>query len=310
MNPSTLIGIAASLLMLSSVLLLSADAASDFLNVPGLAIVLFGTLAATFISYPLKEVLRVARLVILVFQREDRRVEEDIQSLVHLSRLWFSGNVRRVEETLNETRNPFLRTGVQLVIDNTPEQEVLDLLRWRIARMKARERAEAQMFRAMALYAPAFGMIGTLVGLVNMLSVMDAGSLAIIGGRMAVALLSTFYGIVLANLVFKPVAVKLERRTEERLITMNMVLEGVSLMSRRRLPSFIEATLNSFVVQHHDDIRDPRVGEHQGLWQRRSRDTPSNEQPLREKPTQEQPLGPLGRTARKRGAPRKGTVNG
>ncbi|HSP56897.1 MAG TPA: chemotaxis protein MotA, partial [Halomonas sp.] len=145
MNPSTLIGIAASLLMLSSVLLLSADAADDFLNVPGLAIVLFGTLAATFISYPLKEVLRVARLVILVFQREDRHVEEDIQSLVHLSRLWFSGNVRRVEEALEETRNPFLRTGVQLVIDNTPEQEVLDLLRWRIARMKARERAEAQM---------------------------------------------------------------------------------------------------------------------------------------------------------------------
>merc|ERR1712098_693853 len=102
------------------------------------------------------------------------------------------------------------------------------MLRWRIARLKAREHAEAQIFRTMATYAPAFGMIGTLVGLVNMLEVMDAGDLEVIGPRMAVALLTTFYGILLANLVFKPIAVKLERRTEERLITMNIVLEGIS----------------------------------------------------------------------------------
>ena len=133
------------------------------------------------------------------------------------------------------------------------------MLRWRIARLKAREHAEAQIFRTMATYAPAFGMIGTLVGLVNMLEVMDAGDLQVIGPRMAVALLTTFYGILLANLVFKPIAVKLERRTEERLITMNMVLEGISLITKRRLPSFIEETLNSFVANYHDEIRDNSV---------------------------------------------------
>jgi formate hydrogenlyase subunit 3/multisubunit Na+/H+ antiporter MnhD subunit len=105
----------------------------------------------------------------------------------------------------------------------------------------------------------AFGMIGTLVGLVNMLEVMYAGDLQVIGPRMAVALLTTFYGILLANLVFKPIAVKLERRTEERLITMNMVLEGISLITKRRLPSFIEETLNSFVANFHDEIRDNSV---------------------------------------------------
>jgi chemotaxis protein MotA len=133
------------------------------------------------------------------------------------------------------------------------------MLRWRIARLKAREHAEAQIFRTMATYAPAFGMIGTLVGLVNMLEVMDSGNLDVIGPRMAVALLTTFYGILLANLVFKPVAVKLERRTEERLITMNMVLEGISLITKRRLPSFIEETLNSFIANYHDEIREPDV---------------------------------------------------
>ncbi|WP_458524984.1 motility protein A [Onishia taeanensis] len=256
MNPSTLIGIAASLMMLASVMLLSAEAPSSFLNLPGLAIVLTGTLAATFISYPLREVVRVVRLVGLVFRRENSRIEEDLQELVGLAKLWFSGDVRGVEKRLDTLRNPFMRTGIQLVIDNTREEEIIDLLNWRIARLKARERAEAQIFRTMALYAPAFGMIGTLVGLVNMLEGMDAAQIGVIGERMAVALLTTFYGIVLANLIFKPIAVKLERRTEERLIAMNMILEGVSLMSRRRLPSFIEETLKSLMANHRDELYD------------------------------------------------------
>ena len=256
MNPSTLIGIFASMLLLVSVLFFTAESPESFINLPGLAIVVTGTLAATFISYPLKEVLRVVRLVGLVFRRENTYVRDDINELVSMSRLWFKGDVRAVEKELEHTRNPFLRTGIQLVIANTKEDEIFDMLRWRIARLKAREHAEAQIFRTMATYAPAFGMIGTLV---NMLEVMDAGDLEVIGPRMAVALLTTFYGILLANLVFKPIAVKLERRTEERLITMNMVLEGISLITKRRLPSFIEETLNSFVANYHDEIRDSNV---------------------------------------------------
>ena len=259
MNPSTLIGMFASVVLLVSVLFVTAESPQSFINLPGLAIVLAGTMAATFISYPLKEVVRVVRLVGLVFRRENTYTRDDIKELVDMSRLWFKGDIRAVEVALEKARNPFLRTGIQLVIANTNEDEILDLLRWRIARLKAREYAEAQIFRTMATYAPAFGMIGTLVGLVNMLEVMDTGDLTVIGPRMAVALLTTFYGILLANLVFKPIAVKLERRTEERLIAMNMVLEGISLITKRRLPSFIEETLNSFVANYHDEIRDPEV---------------------------------------------------
>ncbi|WP_227370558.1 motility protein A [Halomonas sp. M20] len=257
MNASTLIGIVASLLLLACVLLLSADTAMSFINLPGLMIVIAGTLAATFISYPLREVIRVVRIIRVVFHRENSYVEEDVRELVVMARLWFQGDIRAVERALEQTRNPFLRTGVQLVIDNTKEAEIMDLLRWRIARLKARELAEAQIFRTMAAYAPAFGMIGTLVGLVNMLQTMDAGDLAVIGPGMAVALLSTFYGILISNLICKPIAVKLERRTEQRLIAMNMVLEGVSLIAKRRLPSFVEETLNSFIANYQDEIRDP-----------------------------------------------------
>lgn len=259
MNPSTLIGIFASIVLLICVLFFTAESPESFINLPGLALVITGTFAATFISYPLKEVLRVVRLVGVVFKLEDTHVRADIDELVRLSRLWTQGNVRGVENQLEYVRNPFLRSGIQLLIANTREDEIFDVLQWRITRLKAREQADAQIFRTMATYAPAFGMIGTLVGLVNMLEVVDAGQLDIIGPRMAVALLTTFYGILMANLVFKPIAVKLERRTEERLITMNMVLEGISLMSKRRLPSFIEETLNSFIANYHDELSDRNV---------------------------------------------------
>ncbi len=259
MNPSTLIGMLASIALLGSVLFFSAESGQSFFNLPGLAIVVTGTLAATFISYPLQEVVRVVRLVGIVFRRENTYTRDDIRELVRMSRLWFQGDIRKVDEQLSRARNPFLRTGIQLVIANTREDEIIDIMRWRIARLKARERAEAQIFRTMATYSSAFGMIGTLVGLVNMLAVMDANSLDLIGPQMSVALLTTFYGILLANVLFKPIAVKLERRTEDRLIAMNMILEGVALMSKRRPPSVIEETLQSFLATYEDEIRDTGI---------------------------------------------------
>jgi chemotaxis protein MotA len=256
MNPSTIIGMLSSVALLGSVLFFSAESDSSFLNLPGLAIVITGTMAATFISYPMREVLRVFKLVALVFRRENTYTRDDIKEMVQVSRLWFQGNIKDVDDALVRIKNPFLRNGIQLVIANTDEQEIIDTLRWRIARVKARERAEAHIFRTMSTYSAAFGMIGTLVGLVNMLAVMDSGSLDLIGPQMAVALLTTFYGILLGNVFFQPIAVKLERRTEERLIAMNMVLEGVAMMSKRRPPSFIEDTLKSFAATYEDEIRD------------------------------------------------------
>ncbi|MCM2973188.1 MULTISPECIES: motility protein A [Larsenimonas] len=262
MNASTLIGLSVGVLLLVAVLAYGADSPLAFLNIPGLSIVIAGTLAATFLSFPLKELSRVFSSLPAIFRREDDHVQEDIAELVNLSRQWMHGQGRNIEKMLEQTRNPFLKTGISLVIDNIKEEEILDLMRWRIARLKARERAEAQIFRTMAAYAPAFGMLGTLVGLINMLSVMETGDISVIGPSMGIALLTTFYGILLANLVFKPIAVKLERRTERRVITMNMVLEGVSMLCRRRLPSFIEATLQSFIAEYRDQ---DELGEHRSM---------------------------------------------
>ncbi|MDE1168427.1 MAG: MotA/TolQ/ExbB proton channel family protein [Pseudomonas sp.] len=266
MNPSTLIGMLAGLTLLAVLLVFSAQQPSLFIDLPSLGIVVIGTFAATCLSYPLSEVRRVLGLFARVMRNERLYTQEDIGELVAMARLWLDEDLRAVEQALDKVKNPFLRTGVQLVIDKTPEGEILEVLQWRIQRMRAKERAEAQMFRVMASYAPAFGMLGTLVGLVNLMLVLGDGDMGTIGRQMSVGLMTTLYGVLLANLVLKPVAVKLERRTEQRVMLMNMVLQGVSMMSNKRSPGLIRETLNSFVAHYHDEIRewrraDPRVGE-------------------------------------------------
>ena len=259
MNPSTLIGMVASVLLLAVVLFFSAEVPLLFINLPGLAIVLGGTLAATFLSYPLREVVRVFGLLATVMRNERMYTQKDIDELVQVSKLWAQDDPRPVERALERVTNPFLRTGVQLVIDRTPEEDILDLLQWRISRLRAKEAAEAQLFRVMSNYAPAFGMIGTLVGLINLMEILGQGDMRIIGHHLAVALMTTFYGILLANLLFKPVAVKLERRTEQRVALMNMVLQGISMMCARRSPSLMRETLKSFVAHYDDEIFDANV---------------------------------------------------
>src|SRR5690606_14351047 len=256
MNVSTLIGIAVAVVTLAAALALSASDPGLYINLPGLLVVVGGTCAALFISYPLREVARVFALVRTVFRGEKIDARRDIDELATLAQLWMNADVHKVEQALQKVANPFLRTGVQLIIDHTPEDQIIELLQWRIARLRARERAEAQMFRIMAGFAPAFGMLGTLVGLINLMSVLGGGDMAVIGQHLAVALMTTFYGILLANLVCKPIAVKLERRTEQRLILMNMVLQGISLMCARRGPAVLRETLNSFMMHFDDEIDD------------------------------------------------------
>lgn len=259
MNPSTLIGMVASFLLLGIVLFFSADDPRLYVDWPSLGIVLGGTLAATFLSYPLKEVFRVFGLIATVMRNERLYAENDIDELVRISKLWMTGDLHAVERALENVTNPFLRTGVQLVIDQTREEDILDLMQWRILHLRSCEAAEAQLFRVMAGFSPAFGMLGTLVGLVNLMSLLGGGDIGAIGRQLAVGLMSTFYGILLANLVFKPVAVKLERRTEARVVLMNMVLQGISMMCERRNPTLMRETLKSFVAHYQDEIFDGRA---------------------------------------------------
>jgi len=258
MNPSTLLGMLIGIALAGVVLFNDTANLALFWNAQGLIIVLGGTVAATLISYPLHEVLRVFCVFWVVLRNERLYEREDLDELVEVSRIWFAGKLTAAEDKLEQIKNPFLKTGLQLVIDGSPLEDILALLQWRILRLKAKEQAEAQVFRSMALFAPAFGMVGTLIGLISMMSSMESRDFAVIGGNMAVALITTFYGILLANLAFKPIATKLERRTERRVMLMHMALEGITLISQHRSPAYIRATLESFTADYRDEINEGR----------------------------------------------------
>ena len=125
MNPSTLIGIVASIVLLGVVIFYTAVDPALFLHIPSVLIVLVGTLAATFISYPLREVVRIFGLIGTVLRNEKLYSKKDLDELIDISRLWVRSDIRAVEKALERVGNPFLKTGVQLVIDMTPEDEAL-----------------------------------------------------------------------------------------------------------------------------------------------------------------------------------------
>ena len=257
MNPSTLLGMLGGITLIVLAIVMTASDVEAFWNLPGLAVVLGGTIAATLLAYPLREVLRVFRTFVVVLRNERLYTEQDQKELVTVARHWFQGDLAGIETRLDSIRNPFLRNGVQMIIDDVPHEDIAEMLQWRIARLRATEAAEAQIYRTMAIFAPAFGMLGTLIGLINMLHGLEGSDFERIGVNMALAMITTLYGVVLANLLLKPIAIKLERRTEQRVILMNMIAEGLLLMARGHSPAHIREFLRTFLIHYEDELYMP-----------------------------------------------------
>ena len=255
MDFSTIAGIMAGLGLIILSIFLSAVEPGIYINLPGLIIVIGGTMAATLVSFPTHELRKVSKALGNVFRRTEYSIRDDIYEIAQAARFRRHGNLALIEERLAKIDNPFLRTSIQLVLDNTPADEIVNILQWRIRRLREKERAEAQVFHTMASYAPAFGMFGTLVGMVNMLYSVNGVDAMNMGHNMAVALMTTLYGVILANLIFKPVAIKLERRTEKRAMIMRMIIEGAIMLAGDRGPVFIRETLKSFSAQYDDELR-------------------------------------------------------
>jgi len=219
----------------------------------GLLIVFGGTFAATLVAFPMNEVGRIFSVFLIVLRNERLYAKEDQAELVSVARAVMRADIRGIESRLRTIKNPFLRLGIQLVVDNAELEDIVDVMTWRIEKLKAKEKAEAMVFRAMASFAPAFGMIGTLLGLVNMLGALSA-DVAAIGNNMAIAMMTTLYGVVAGNLIFKPIAMKFEQRTQQRVAVMMTVMQGVILLRQNRSPAVIRETLESYNAERQDEI--------------------------------------------------------
>jgi chemotaxis protein MotA len=150
-----------------------------------------------------------------------------------------------LEAEIKNDKDEFLKKGVQLAIDGLEPQEIRDILETEVEFVRSRHQLGAEVFSTMGTFAPALGMIGTLIGLVQMLQSMDDPGR--IGPSMAVALITTFYGSIMANIIFLPVAGKLRTRSREEVLTKDMTIEGIISLSSGENPRILEQKLKAFV---------------------------------------------------------------
>lgn len=250
MDIGTLLGIVSGLgLIFAGITLLTKDF-NMFWSVSSLAIVLGGSLAATLIAFPLKEVARVFKVIGVVFRKEKDEMRSLVMAITEIANAARKGAVE-LEKVIDSVPNPFLRDGIQLIIDGYNEDDIRDILTTRIQNREQREIGEANMLKTMGKFSPAFGMVGTLIGLVVMLYSMGAGTgeemTKQLGAGMGAAIITTFYGTVMANLFFIPMAAKIEMRIDKATLVQKMIVEGVSLLYNRKHPLIVKERLNSYL---------------------------------------------------------------
>lgn len=216
-----------------------------FVNVPALMIVVGGTLGVTMICYPLKDVLGVFKVVQKTIFSKTISVKELIERFVNFANKTRREGILALESEIKEVQDEFLKKGVQMSIDGLEPQEIRDILDTELDFLKTRHQLGAEIFTSMGTFAPAMGMIGTLIGLVQMLQSMEDPST--IGPAMAVALLTTFYGSLMANIMCMPVAGKLRTRSKEEALTKEMTIQGIIGLSNGDNPRVLEQKLLAFI---------------------------------------------------------------
>lgn len=246
MDFATLIGLTVGVIVVVAAILVGSDF-WVFVNLPGFLIVVGGTMAATFVKFPLNKVF-IALLIGTqsALKNINHNPRQLIETSLELAEIARKKGVLALEEV--EVSNPFFKRGIKLCVDGHPIEVIRNALVRDMEISIHRNEEGSRIFKAIGDSAPAFGMIGTLVGLVQMLSAMDDPKS--IGPAMAVALLTTLYGAVIANLIALPISDKLEAKTEEERLSKELILEAVMQIHARQSPMILADILEGFLPEN------------------------------------------------------------
>ena len=216
-----------------------------FIDVPSLAIVLGGATSAIFISYPTSGVKSIVTIIKNTFIHETPNYIETIKLLVSFAEQARKEGLLALEARIQEIEDEFLRKGIQLAVDGTEADLLRGILMTELNFLEERHKDNAGMLSTVADLAPAMGMVGTLIGLVLMLANMS--DVSAIGPAMAVALLTTLYGALVANLFFTPWSTKLKNYSGEEILLKSMMLEGILSIQSGDNPRTVEMKLGAFL---------------------------------------------------------------
>lgn len=264
LEKTTPIGLfAGAAFIIVSILISEGAVLNSFWDPPSVLIVLGGTFASTIVAYPAKSLKSLGGALKTAFQRKKTDLYAEIELILGIANTARREGLLALENSLSKVSDPFLKKGIMLVVDGTDPEFVKSVMESEIYFVQERHSQGQAILDSMASYAPAYGMIGTLIGLINMLK--NLSNSDALGPSMAVALITTFYGVVLANLVFNPISKKLKVMTAQEALRKELLLEGLLSIQAGENPRVIQKRLYSFLsgaeIRRNEERGGKRVSE-------------------------------------------------
>ncbi len=255
MDIASVVGLVLGILvMVVSIMIAEGASFGAFIDYPSVMVVVGGAFAAVLISFPLKNFLTLGSVMKTVFFNKSQSIPELIDLIVSLAETARRDGLLALESKLTEVDNSFVVLGIQMSVDGTPQEVIDDIMRTEMDAVAARHAAGKALLDQLGRYAPAYGMIGTLLGLIIMLGNMEDPSS--IGAGMAVALLTTLYGAVVSNLICLPFADKLGFLHRQEMLAMEIALRGVMGIQSGDNPRVIGQKLRTFIPPKQRELED------------------------------------------------------
>ncbi len=245
MDIGTIIGFVLGFGFISAAIMLHGSL-TDFIDIPGAMVAFGGSTSALFIMFPIKKVVGVGGVVKNCFFFKLPNPKEEIARLTDLATVARRDGLLALEKRVPELNDPFLKRGLEMVIDGTPKERIEEVLNIELQYIQERHTTGKKIFDQLGASLPAFGMVGTLIGLIQMLHELDDPTK--IGAGMAVAMVTTFYGAFVANLIYLPLAGKLETRNKEETLIRELMIQGLAALVEGEAPRAIETKLKAFLA--------------------------------------------------------------
>lgn len=245
MDIGTLIGLVGGVIIVLYGIISSGGSLIDYWDTPSVIIVIGGALAATIMAYPLNKFKKVVAITKSAFFNKSLSPISIIKELIELANVARREGLLALEEAGQRTEDEFLKKGIMLIVDGTDPELVRNILETELVFLEERHAEGRALYETLATYGPAFGMVGTLIGLINMLGDLDDPST--LGPSMAVALITTLYGSLIANAFAAPMADKLKYKSNEEVLVKEVVVEGLLSIQAGENPRIIEEKLKTFL---------------------------------------------------------------
>jgi len=244
MDIATIIGILLGFFIVISAIV-AGGGGKMFIHLPSLAITMGGMLCATLIHFSLQQFLGIFSVIKKTIVTKIPPPSELTQQMVNYAAINRRDGALALEQEISKIDNLFFIKGLQMLVDGQEEEAIKDIMALEVQTLQDRHSIGKKILEFMGAAAPAFGMIGTLIGLVLMLKSLDSPDA--IGSGMAVALLTTFYGALAANLIFIPLAGKLGLYSKAEVTAMEMIVEGVCAIAQGENPTAVREKMQAFI---------------------------------------------------------------